>query len=381
MRILRSVVAIAAIVVGPTYLLLAQPASKPKPIGILLAAGDVSWCDDNDPKQWKTYANRTGDIIRQVIKDAKAETPPIPVRVLALGDLGYPDGTREQMDCFRRRWSGFDAELLPVPGNHEHRAKNPDGKPYFDHFSKYGPFINKDGKQVPLVKAEGDKAGFYAINFPGESGPWRLIALNTYVGGTKKGKAEDKKRRIAMKAQLEWLERKLDLANADNNQACVLAFWHPPTFTSGRHGHVDYNDPQPGAALSNERSMQAALKVLYRHGASVVLAGHEHNYEQFKRHDADGKPAADGVRAFVVGTGGTHLTEDFYDIKEESSDGIYGKDNGTQGVLKIELFDNRYEWEFLPIEKFEGKDKPPTKKVLKLNTVKDDCNTRKKASG
>jgi len=374
---MRTAIAVAAIVIGPTCLLFAQPGGSPSGrVGILLAAGDVSYCKDDE--DWKLYPNKAADIIRQVVKDAKAETPPIPVRLLALGDLGYPDGTPDQLDCFRGRWGEFYDLMLPVPGNHEYRATNPDGRPYFEHFSKHGPFIARDGKQVPLVSSVGDRLGYYALNFPREKGPWRLIALNAYVGGQKKGKQEDEKRRQAMKAQLEWLTNNIDTKKG-NDQSCVLAFWHPPTFTSGRHGHVDYTNTKPNAALSKERSMGAALRILYRHGASIVLAGHEHNYEQFSRHDGEGKSKPkDGLRSFVVGTGGVPLTEDFYTIREKNSEGLYGRDRGSQGLLKIDLYENRYEWEFLSIEKIRGTKKE--KKVLRLKSTKENCTKRPPAS-
>src|SRR6185295_18647525 len=103
---MRTAIAVAAIVIGPTCLLFAQPGGSPSGrVGILLAAGDVSYCKDDE--DWKLYPNKGADIIRQVVKDAKAETPPIPVRLLALGDLGYPDGTPDQLDCFRGRWGEF----------------------------------------------------------------------------------------------------------------------------------------------------------------------------------------------------------------------------------------------------------------------------------
>jgi hypothetical protein len=390
MSIARTAIAAAAIVLGPSYLLFAQQAAAPGGrIGILLAAGDVSWCGDD--KAFKRYPNKNADIIRQVIKDAAAENPPLPVRVLALGDLAYEDGTEAEFDCFHGRWGGFYDVMLPVPGNHEHKAKNPDGAPYFNHFKKHGPFIMRDGKQVPLVAsvkgAEGEDAGYYAVNFPREDGPWRLIALNAYAGGTKMGNTEaekekqNEKRRLARKAQLEWLTENVDTKKKGNDQNCLLAFWHPPTFTSGRHGHVDYKHTKQGAKLAKVREMKSALEILYRNGASVVLAGHEHNYEQFKRHDADGKlrpKGGLGLRSFVVGTGGTNLTEDFYDNKEDHTEGLYGMDNGSQGMLQIDLFENRYEWKFLSIEKEVGKEKSKKleKKVLTLKSTKEDCTQR-----
>ena len=57
---------------------------------------------------------------------------------------------------------------------------------------------------------------------------------------------------------------------------------HHPRFSSGLHG----SDETIGAALADARAG----------GADVVLAGHDHHYERFA--------PIDGIRSFVVGTGG-----------------------------------------------------------------------------
>ena len=100
--------------------------------------------------------------------------------------------------------------------------------------------------------------------------------------------------------------------------------------------------------------MKSAFDMLHRHGASIVLAGHDHNYEPFKPQDANGKVTDDGLRLFVVGTGGSLLTQDNYTHTVASSDGLYGKPKGDQGVLKIELFESGYSWSFLSIGENEA---------------------------
>lgn len=61
-------------------------------------------------------------------------------------------------------------------------------------------------------------------------------------------------------------------------------------------------------------------------------------------------------------------TEDRYKNLAANSEGIYGLTRGIQGVLRIDLYENRYTWDFLPIDK--------TKK-LPLKTTAADCTTRK----
>ena len=91
--------------------------------------------------------------------------------------------------------------------------------------------------------------------------------------------------------------------------------------------------------------MQAFWQALYEHGAAVVLGGHDHIYERFAPLDAAGRPdPAHGIRQFVVGTGGRGggAIERPRAHSEASSD-------GADGVLKLTLHADRYEWEFIPV--------------------------------
>lgn len=53
----------------------------------------------------------------------------------------------------------------------------------------------------------------------------------------------------------------------------------------------------------------------------------------------------DGVRSFVVGTGGKALYSDDYDNKWASNEAY---DLRSHGVLKIGLYPDSYRWAFLP---------------------------------
>jgi hypothetical protein len=370
MLVSRIAIATAALVIGSAYALFAQPAPSPKAIGMLLAVGDISSCKEDKDEDWLKDADKTAGLIREAIQQAEAATPKIPYRVILLGDLAYTDGTGDQFKCFAQRWAFDDAlkneAMLPVPGNHDYHTLN--AVPYFTHFAN-NPLVNQNDPKV--APKDGPKKGYYALNFPQADGPWRLIGLNDNFGSDTK----------EMAAQIEWLEK--DLADASHRQNCVLAFWHAPTFSSGRHGH-DYKTA-PNTPLLKHRPMQKTFSLLYGHGASAVLNGHEHNYEQFHPQNDEGIPVDDGVRLFVVGTGGKQLTADVYDNWEKSSEGgPFGKTRGTHGVLKILLYENRYEWEFLSIEKAVkkkiGKKTVTTmeKKKLELATTSADCNKRKK---
>jgi acid phosphatase type 7 len=307
-----------------------QPSSPP-PIGILLAAGDIAKCN---PKSGRDEA--TALVLRSAIEEANQRQ--ISVRILALGDLAYDNGTDQQFRCFDRSWGSFKSAMLPVPGNHDY-ANTPDldAAPYFRYFESNA-----------LVSANGKKTGYYSVNFPdAQTGPWRLIGigLNAYVrtGG---GRAQ----------QLKWLREDLK----SNSEPCILAFLHPFVLSSGYHGHLDDKSARPQIL----NSMLPAFTALYQYGATLVLAGHDHDFEQFARHDPTGARAKDGIRSFVIGTGGGGLYKSKQTTRWDSSE-IYQE--GSYGVLKIQLYPDSYEWSFLPIAGGKG---------VELPIQADHCNPR-----
>ena len=151
---------------------------------------------------------------------------------------------------------------------------------------------------------------------------------------------------------------------AKEKKRCVLAFAHNFFYSSGMHGHNDGNDkPQVHVAKVNEKllpgkEMREIFKALHANGAAVFLAGHDHHYEQLGRANANvakvpekddlGKSAIakeDGVRSFVVGTGGTGLYSADYKYRWAFTEAY---DLQSQGILKIELRSASYSWKFIP---------------------------------
>jgi hypothetical protein len=366
---LRKIVTLSAGVLLAAQLSVTNSGSQEEPgkIGILLAVGDISWC----PGKGTTHAAEIAEIIRGVMKEAaeadgaNGSNEPVPVRVLALGDLAYRDGTTSEMKCFANNWKGLEDVLLPVPGNHEYESTN--AEPFFDHFSD-NEFVHQNDNPDDPKNPRWDKKGYFALNFPQADGPWRIIGLNdNFQARDSKGKEIYPGE---MDKQLTWLASQIDMTKG-NDQRCVLAFWHAPLFSSGRHGHTPYAHPKKDSPLTKARSMQTAFRMLHDHGASVVLAGHDHDYEQFGPHDADGNAVPDGIRSFVVGTG-SNLTEDFYELLAATSEGgPYGKDNGRQGILQIDLYEDGYRWNFLQIGPKEKM------KVIPMGAAKGTCNQRK----
>lgn len=219
--------------------------------------------------------------------------------VLALGDLAYNDGTAEEFEeCYDPTWGRFASRTYPVPGNHEYRTD--DAAPYFDYF---GDRAGEPGK------------GWYSFGL----GEWHVVALNSNC---------DEVGCDAGSEQERWLRADLE-ASASR---CTLAFWHAPRFSSeAKHGGT--------------RSVEDLWQVLLDHDVELLLSGHAHLYERTAPLDAEGAvDESAGVRQFVVGTGGGN----FYELGERIP-GSEAAIVGENGVLRLSLEADRYEWAFVPV--------------------------------
>jgi hypothetical protein len=92
--------------------------------------------------------------------------------------------------------------------------------------------------------------------------------------------------------------------------------------------------------------MAAIESLLFASGASVVMNGHDHDYEELGPHDDAGKPAESGLRSFVVGTGGRSLYANYAKRWPGISRNF---DSTSLGILKFSLYPDHYAWSFLPI--------------------------------
>ena len=76
--------------------------------------------------------------------------------------------------------------------------------------------------------------------------------------------------------------------------------------------------------------------------ADIVLAGHVHSYARLKPLNGSGQADPDGIRSWVVGTGGKSLQS------ASSARSIVDKSGSDYGVLKLTLGSNGYDWRFMP---------------------------------
>ena len=92
--------------------------------------------------------------------------------------------------------------------------------------------------------------------------------------------------------------------------------------------------------------MRPLFQALYNGGADVVLNGHQHNYERFAPQKYDGTAdAANGIREFVVGTGGRSHKAFGSSFAANSQ----VRDDDTFGIIDLTLNPTGYSWKFVPV--------------------------------
>jgi hypothetical protein len=217
-----------------------------------------------------------------------------PRYALVLGDNQYESGTAgEFRDGYDKTWGALKSITKPIPGNHEYNTAGASG--YYSYF--------QNQTRAP---------GYYAFNVNN----WRVYALNSNCT------------KIDCAAEAAWLDRDMTM----NPRKCSLLMMHHPLYSSG----LEHGDSPQG---------QRFWRVGLAHGADLVLAGHDHDYERFQRMNADGGPSAKGILSFVVGTGGKNL---YHTAGLRAGSMAY--DAHRAGVLALKLGTVRYGWQFKTID-------------------------------
>jgi hypothetical protein len=218
----------------------------------------------------------------------------IPGTVFTVGDNAYEDGTAEQFEkCYGTTWGRHKDRTRPSPGNHDYHTDG--ARPYYQYFGELAGPPNR---------------GYYSYDL----GAWHVLSLDSYIATDKNS------------PQLQWLRADL----AANKTDCILAYWHIPLYSSGPHG--------------GDAKVKEMWKLLYDAGADLGVNGHDHDYERFAPQSPDGKADPNGIREFIVGTGGGGV----YKFKSTQPNSEV-RDNSTYGVIKFTLGPGRYTWEFVPM--------------------------------
>jgi hypothetical protein len=258
---------------------------------ILVGAGDIAICSSS-----ATNAAATARLIDGVI----SSNPSANVRVITMGDNSNESGTMAQyQNCYGPTWGRFKSRTSPSIGNH-------DSSGAANYYAYFGASAGPAGK------------GWHSYNLGG----WHIVVLSAY------GNAISTE-------QLTWLKNDL----ATDSSKCTLAYWHAPRFsTGGAHG--------------DNSSVGVLWNALYADNAEVVVNGHDHQYERFAPLNPSGKPDANGMREFVVGTGGAGLRSGRNSSVASASSEFYlaGSNSTNLGVIKLTLHPASFDWQFLTID-------------------------------
>jgi hypothetical protein len=224
--------------------------------------------------------------------------------ILGLGDYQYQTGSLTDYNAyFDKDWGPLVPKTYPVLA------------PVHDHAWGGDPMTYWNGGGAHGYKAPVTLSTHTSYSF--DKGAWHFIAIDDscYNDTTN----------CSPTALLAWV--KADLAA--HPSTCTLAYWHQAYFTSDAL-HAPFAQIQP------------VVQALYDSGVDVVLQGRNHNYERFApqtpQRVAD---PANGIRAFVVGTGGIG----FYQFKDTAANSEARSDS-SYGVLRMTLRDGSYDWQF-----------------------------------
>ncbi len=271
---------------------------------VIAAAGDIA-CGANTGSKPCQY-QATSDLIANLNPDA----------VLPLGDEQYECGELSNFNgYYDPTWGRFKSVTFPAVGNHEYSTSTSASDPCFNappgapgYYTYFGPAASPLDSNCSV-----NCKGYYSWNL----GAWHLIALNgncSEVGGCGAGSPQEK-----------WL--KADLAA--NTSSCTLAYWHQPRFSSN----------------GNLSAYDAFWQDLYAAHADIVLNGHHHNYQRFALQNPSEQADPNGIREFVVGTGGYSHGGGF----KSTAPNTEVNNAGTFGILKLVLHPGSYDWQFIPV--------------------------------
>ena len=180
---------------------------------------------------------------------------------LYLGDVYDKGSPSEFQNFFAQQFGRFDPIANPTVGNHEYSASRT-AEGYMRYYRSPPNYYSYD------------------------AGGWHFISLdsNSQFDSSVSGVSQTQPGSGA--TMYNWLAADLT-AHAS---ACTIVYYHHPRWNQG--------EESPATRMSAIWSLLAANDV------SLVLNGHDHDYQRFPALDGSGAPAPDGVVQIISGGGG-----------------------------------------------------------------------------
>jgi hypothetical protein len=299
---------------------------------VIAAAGNIA-CDPTNAAFHALAGSKTACRMKYVSNllvnpDGSAKYP----TTLALGDTQYVcGGLSAYQQSYGPTWGRVFDTTRPVVGDKDFRstANAPTGTGCSSPPGRAEGFFAYFGSKSYIQPGGTPGSGaYYSFNVPDGCTPdgmnpcWHLIALS--------GNCVKAKGCTPGTPQYGWLLN--DLASYPNSTyGCTLAFWHEPRFSSAAHG--------------SNAAYDAFWRLLYQNGVDVVLNAHEHVYERFGKQSPDAAPVGNGIREFVVGTGGASHVRFPAPTRLAHSQ---ASNDDTFGILTLALHLNSYDFRFIP---------------------------------
>jgi hypothetical protein len=216
---------------------------------------------------------------------------------LYLGDV-YEKGTYPEFYNYYGSqgadFSQFKSITDPTVGNHEYTSGSAqDYFYYWDNIPNYYSF---------------------------DAGGWHFVSLNS--NGSYVSDASNS-------PQYLWLAADLSA----HSQACTIVYYHEPLFNVGQE--------RPAT------QMASIWALLAQHHVTIVLNGHDHDYQHWMPLDGQGKPDPNGITEFVAGGGGHGLQT----ISKTDSRVAYSNSSNPQafGALRFALSANSASFSYVDI--------------------------------
>jgi hypothetical protein len=265
---------------------------------VIAAAGDIACAPPGTRTSSKCHQADTAGLLT-----AGGYTAVLPV-----GDEQYNCGELSAFNAvYDSSWGQVKSISRPVVGDNEYvgsTCSTPGAAGYYTYFG------DAASPQEPGCRSA--CKGYYSYDL----GSWHIVALNSECAQAGVGGCS------ATSAQGKWL--KADLAAHP-----ALAYWHRPYWSD------------KGGTVSRTSYF---VRTLYAAGAELLLVGHQHIYERFAPMNPSSVADPNGIRQFIVGTGGKSQSA----LATTPPANSQVRNRGTFGVLTLTLHARSYDWKFVP---------------------------------